>query len=519
MYGLSTCGCVFLQCMKAAGPLNILLITSDQHHWTGLGYNNPAVKTPHLDKLAAQGTVYDRAYCPNPTCSPTRASIITGVYPSQHGCYSLGTKLPESVPTVGDSFREAGYATGLIGKAHFQPLRSTREYPSLEAYPLLQDLEFWKTFHGPFYGFDHVELCRNHTDEAHVGQHYALWMEQKGFSEWRDCFAPPTGTRESQQWTWNLPEEFHYNTWIAERSMAYLEDCQEQKRPFFLWASFFDPHPSYLAPSPWDSLYDPETVQVPSALPDEHANNPLALRMTQLEEPDFSPYHDSPDGSYVHGYHSHVKGRETLKKDIAVYYGMISCLDKYVGKILDRLETLGLAENTLVVFTSDHGHLFGQHGLVAKLPFHYEDLIKVPFIVRWPGHRTGERCDSLQSLVDLAPTFLSAAGIPVPRTMTGKDQSGVWAGSRDRVRDHVIVENHHQPRRVQVQTYVNQRYKISIHFGTEEGELYDLESDPEEVRNLWNDPASATLKAHLMELLLQANLEREPVWMPRIALA
>lgn len=123
---------------------NILLITSDQQHWSTLGVLNPQIKTPHLDRLAARGTLYRRAYCPNPTCTPTRASIITGMYPSQHGAYSLGTKLMENVPTMGEVLARAGYDTALIGKAHFQQLRGTAEFPSLESYPILQDLAFWK---------------------------------------------------------------------------------------------------------------------------------------------------------------------------------------------------------------------------------------------------------------------------------------------------------------------------------------------------------------------------------------
>ena len=150
---------------------NVLLITSDQQHWMTLGINNPEISTPNLDRLAAEGTVFDRAYTVNPTCTPTRASIITGKYPSQHGAWSLGTKLPEWEMTVGDLLQSAGLRTALVGKAHFQPLKGTPEYPSLESYPVMQDLEFWRRFYGPFYGFEHVELARNHTDEAHVGQH------------------------------------------------------------------------------------------------------------------------------------------------------------------------------------------------------------------------------------------------------------------------------------------------------------------------------------------------------------
>ena len=159
---------------------NILLITSDQQHWSTLGCLNPEIDTPHLDRLADAGTLFERAYCPNPTCTPTRASMITGKYPSQHGAWSLGTKLSEAEHTVGEDFQAAGYRTSLVGKAHFQPLQATEEFSSLESYPILQDLDFWRDFSGPFYGFERVCLARNHADEAHVGQHYALWMEEQG---------------------------------------------------------------------------------------------------------------------------------------------------------------------------------------------------------------------------------------------------------------------------------------------------------------------------------------------------
>src|SRR5210317_1896852 len=136
---------------------NILLITSDQHHYSLMGYNNPELKTPNLDRLAAEGLIFERAYCPNPTCTPSRASIITGTYPSQHGAWALGTKLPEDAHVVGDDFKAAGYRTGLIGKAHFQPIEQTHEFSSLESREMLEDLDYWRTRTGPFYGFDDID--------------------------------------------------------------------------------------------------------------------------------------------------------------------------------------------------------------------------------------------------------------------------------------------------------------------------------------------------------------------------
>jgi len=167
---------------------NILFITSDQHHYLSLGFMNPEVKTPNLDRLASRGTVFSRAYTVNPTCTPTRATLITGQYPSQHGAWSLGTKLPENAPTIGEHLGKAGYRTALIGKAHFQQLLDHPQYRSIESNPLQQDLDWWRRFEGPFYGFETAELCRNHADEYHVGQHYAIWMENKGFTDWKKYY-------------------------------------------------------------------------------------------------------------------------------------------------------------------------------------------------------------------------------------------------------------------------------------------------------------------------------------------
>ncbi|WP_059053976.1 sulfatase family protein [Paenibacillus senegalimassiliensis] len=504
---------------------NILLITSDQQHWDTIGAFQSEISTPNLDRLAQQGTTFGRAYCPNPTCTPSRSSMITGLYPSQHGAWTLGTKLSEDQPTVGDAFNEAGYQTSLIGKAHFQPLKSTEAYESKEAYPILQDLEYWKGFHGPFYGFDHVELARNHTNEAHVGQHYALWLEEQGCHNWRDYFLPPTGTMDPEQtYKWPIPEKYHYNTWIAERTNARLEEHQKEGDPFFLWASFFDPHPEYLAPEPWDTMYDPEKLTIPGLVPGEHDRNPPHFGLTQEDDPDFS--HLMETGFGIHGYRSHhyyeygAKHRLTeydKKKLVAVYYGMISLMDKYIGRILDKLDELGLADNTLVVFTTDHGHFFGQHGLQAKGGFHYEDLIKLPFIVRYPGKvPAGQRSDAIQSLVDLVPTFLSFCDLPIPSSIAGVDQKKVWLGQQDQARDHAICEFRHEPTTIHQKTYVDARYKITVYYNQTYGEIFDLQEDPKELHNLWDEPGYEQLKTELLLKYVWAELGKEPLAMPRI---
>lgn len=496
---------------------NILLITSDQQHFDTIGAFNPEISTPNLDRLTEEGTTFNRAYCPNPTCTPSRSSIITGMYPSQHGAWTLGTKLLEDRHTMGEDFLENDYRTSLIGKAHFQQAYSTEKYKSIEAYPTLQDLDFWKAFDEEFYGFEHIELARNHANEQLVGQHYAIWMEEKGFKNWRDYFAPPTGTMDpSIEHKWPIPEEYHYNTWIAERTNHKLEEYTENDENFFMWASFPDPHPPYLVPEPWDTMYDPDDLTIPKGVEGEHEKNPPHFQMTQEKAPDFSSYNETGKG--IHGYHSHQTTEERHRQLTATYYGMVSMMDKNIGKILDKLDELGIADETIVVFTTDHGHFFGQHGLQAKGGFHYEDLIKLPFIVRYPKQvPAGRVSGAMQSLVDLAPTFLSFSNIPVPEHMTGVDQSQVWLNEIEAARDHVICEFRHEPTTIHQKTYVDERYKITMYYNQTYGEIFDLHNDPGEFNNLWDNPDYQDLKQELMFKYIWAELGKESMPMPRIS--
>jgi arylsulfatase A-like enzyme len=507
---------------------NILLITTDQQHYDVLGVHDPALKTPNLDRLCREGTRFDRAYCPSPVCTPSRSSIITGQYPSHHGAWTIGVKLPEDVPTLGQHLIDAGYATALIGKAHFQPLVSTPESPSLESQPTLRDLDFWRGFNDTWYGFQHCELARNHADESHAGQHYAIWMEEHGLADWRDYFQPlkgetaakapkvsPRGGYFREERSWKLPEDLHFTHWTGERSLAYLDAHGRGDKPFFLWASFHDPHPPYTVSEPWASMYDPEDMTVAQVTPGEHDRNPPHFAKTQEDNPDFGTWHKPYQ---AHGCESHLYPEEELKKDKATYYGMVSFIDHEVGRLLDKLDALGIAEDTLVVFSTDHGHFLGQHGLIAKGPFHYEDMLKIPFIVRQPGTvPAGRVSDALQSLVDLAPTFLDAAGEAVPGEMQGVSQWTYWRGGEEPARDFVLCENRHNPEMPHVETYIDARYKISVYRRADFGELFDLEADPGEVNNLWDDPQAQELKQKLLLAFVQGIMQSEPTRMARVA--
>ena len=513
---------------------NVLLITSDQQHFSTLAYaaNNPTIRTPHLDRLAKRGMMFDRAYCPNPTCTPSRASILTGMYPSTHGAWSLGCKTPQDQLFLGDLFRQSGYDASLIGKAHFQPLDDDPERPetrSIEKQPILRDLDFWQRFNKtstPWYGFNHVETCRNHTDEAHAGGHYALWMKHKGLEDWEKHFDVPNGpygSGRSQKHKWSLPEQYHYSVWTAERTMARMEHCVANDTPFFCWSSFHDPHPSYLVPEPWDTMYDPSEVRVGHLHRNADGTTeldkmPLPHRMTQDPDADWSPFRESGYANHGFAYHA-GKSEAELRKDVAVYYGMTSLMDREIGRILDKLDELGQTDNTLIVFTTDHGHFYGHHGLTAKGAFHYDDGIRLPFLASWPGViPENVRCSAITNLVDLAPTLLAACGLDVPERMQGRDQMPVWRGEAESISDSTFCEFRHQPTKLHLRTYINERYKLTLWRGHPDwGELFDLREDPGEIDNKFDDPDYAALRSDLIYEMQHADIAREPTLTPRTA--
>jgi arylsulfatase A-like enzyme len=316
--------------------------------------------------------------------------------------------------------------------------------------------------------------------------------------------------------TWDLPEEFHHTHWVGERTVANIERCVNDNKPFFLWASFFDPHPPYVTPEPWASMYNPADMQPGHFVEGEFEDMPPHFARTRQASPDFSDYAE-PGGQALHGFHSHLHSEEELRRSMASYFGMTSLIDFEIGRILDSLERLGIAENTLVVFTSDHGHFLGQHGLIAKGAFHYEDVLRVPMIVRWPGVvPAGQVSTSLQSLVDFPQTFLAAAGLETPGSMQGVNQLDVWTGERSSLREQVLVENRHNPTTVHLRSIITDRYKITVYRGAPYGELFDLHADPAELVNHWDDPAYAQVKTHLLLQFVQAEMQREPTRMARI---
>jgi len=507
---------------------NILLITTDQQRWDTVGaYGVAPVKTPNLDALAAQGVLCDRAYCANPLCMPSRTSILTAQYPSRHGVYTNGVAADEDYnASIGRVLGELGYATTLVGKAHFRPCSNGA---SLESPPQVYDLDFYRNWSGPYYGFDHVELAICHSHEAPAcGMHYGAWLADRGVDTMHYWGRP------DQAYTsvgpWDLPEEHHNSRWVADRTIAAVERATSAKQPFFVWASFQDPHNPVVVPEPWYSLHDRATV------PD------YGLRENEMR--DKPPFYEEflEHGTFDEGRVTaggidswpclgrQLTRNEAIPQDyagmdreanrrnaVAAYYGMVSLADHHVGRMVADLKAHGLFENTLIVFTSDHGEYLGNHGVWWKGLPAYEDCHRVPLLACWPrAIPPGQRSHALHSLIDLGPTFAAAAGGRRGSDWQGKNQLEVWRGRRESARDHALIEFRPTDSDFQQLTVVTANHKLVAYPGRDWGELYDLGADPDQVRNLWTRQEAANLRRRL-EIILAHSREKERERRPRVA--
>jgi arylsulfatase A-like enzyme len=494
--------------------VNVLLITTDQQRADSIGaYGNPVCETPSFDALAAAGTRFTAARTQNPLCQPVRASILTGTYPSTHGVTCNGIDLPDAA--AADSFAShlagAGYRTALFGKAHFAsvfPLVPTGRLESVEGSASMPD--GWT---GPYFGFGHVQLVLfGHNmrmaplqgnwnwcfGPAPMGLHYGRWLFRDGPERGRARLAamqPEAAGRtwdRTQTWANRIEEHDHPTTWIAERAIEWLRTVDG---PFAAWVSFTDPHHPMDAPEPWCSKYAPEDVLevLPEAHPEEFDTKPPLHRFWTQGNPtgglfDFA----NPGGAHY--------TREELARMTAGYYGMVSQLDHQIGRILAVLDERGLADDTLVVVTTDHGELLGHHQMIFKGPVHYDDLLRVPLIVRGRGFGAGDVRDDPVGSIDLAPTVLAAAGVPIPDTMEGAPLHDTAA------REHVITEDDFDiVLRVSLRTLTTRRYKLTRNLDVpESGELYDLHEDPDELVNRFDDAGYADVRKELEEMLVES---------------
>lgn len=481
--------------MSAASQPNLLLITTDQQRADSLGvYGNQVCRTPTLNRLGQDGVILDRAYVTNPICMPSRASLLTGLLPHRHGVWANGVRLPEETRTLAHDLAEAGYRTAVIGKAHLSPHLSRI---SLEGEPRWREEEDrFRSWHGPYFGFSHVELGLGHSQS---NGHYGFWLRELDSEASERCGmagAEPSPTGAPASGLSRLPVALHQSTWVAERSVAYLQERARAGEPFFLWASFFDPHPPFLPPLPYARRVDPSGVPLPVRMDGELDGRPRHF----LER--FRGVGPDLEGGKFGDLERLTEAQ--IREIVAHYYAMVELVDDSVNAILTALERSGLARDTVVVFTSDHGELLGDHGLLGKGPFHYEGLIRIPCLWRWPnGLPAGRRRSGLMSLADFAPTVLDLLGVGPSTRYQGTSRVDLLRRDGEAGGQSLLVEFDSQFQDLRARTVVTDRWKLTSYPGQSYGELVDLNNDPLEFRNLWVEANCRSVKDWLASLLLE----------------
>lgn len=501
---------------------NIICIVTDQQHPDLVGdLGKIPVQTPNLDRLCAEGTAFTRAYTPCPLCTPARASLVTGQYPSTHGAWTIGTALPENALSLPKLLGESGYETAIIGKSHLRPCHDPN---SFEALPNIRNWEKFRQWNGPWYGFEKAHICVGHTNEPHAyGMHYGLWLQERGIAPVPPYFADLEDKGNYGAFgTWELPEECHAGVWIAEETERFLKRhvTHGRQRPFYLSLNFPDPHLPFRVSERWHRLYD--EVMLPQALRrrGEETDKPTLYQATldgSLNRLGWNKQFFIPN-QYVGQRHSEQWTDDEVQR-WRLYLAMTSQLDAHVGRVLDALDKFDLSNNTLVVFTSDHGDYMGHHWLWSKGGSHYDQAVRVPFLVRYPGVvPAGVRSNALQSLVDLPATFLNIAGKSSHPLMEGINQAFCWHDPAYSVRNNVFID-HQVEEGLHVRSLITDTHRLSVHEITaeqrEEVELYDFETDPHEFVN--RAGRGDAIEVRLREQLKQVSIIRSTPHLPRTA--
>ena len=366
-------------------PPNILLLMTDQQRFdTIAALGNPIIQTPALDRLVTEGTSFTSAYCPSPVCVASRCSFLLGQWPHQTGC-TTNSPMPQERKSLMEFLQEAGYQTHGIGKMHFSPDRN----------------KLW--------GFD----TRDFSEEGAGPDDFTQHLQENGF----DHVVAPHGERSEYYYIpqpSQFPARLHHTQWVAERTIEFLNQRRED-RPFLCWSSFIKPHPPFESPVPWNRLYRMVEMPLPFLPPDYE----------QLHT-----YWNRHQNRYK--YRDQGRDMNLLRTMRAAYYSAISFIDYQIGRILDALSAEGILDDTLILYTSDHGELLGDYDCYGKRSF-LDAAARVPLLVRYPERFSANvRCDEPTSLVDVLPTCLHAAGLQPQSEHIGADLAEVTSGNSER---------------------------------------------------------------------------------------
>ncbi|MFX1568553.1 MAG: sulfatase [Promethearchaeota archaeon] len=504
--------------------MNVLFIITDQQRYDHMGCSgNPILKTPNIDRLSSEGVHFTNAFCTNPMCMPNRATMLTGLYPNVHGVRSNGMILSTEIPTITQTLVKKGWHTAAFGKLHHQfnvapyklHYRSTENFQDW-VFPQNGDYPVRENFPIPYYGYQEVETVLGHG--ACLCGHYLDWIEER---------SPKQAEIMRERWKniddnffsifleHDLPVELYSSAYVTERTIAFLKRHSMgdyDKKPFYVHCSFPDPHQPVWPPGKYKDMYSPKDIELPKSF-----NNLEKLR----NHPYLAPYINVMPGAMLR-----ETTEEEAKKFIAYTYGTLSLIDDCVGKILASLEKFGYAENTIVVYTSDHGDLMGDHGMLFKGPSTYMGVFHIPMIWKVPGIIKPGKTDALMSSIDYPKTILNLLGIKEiyhPPDIQGFDMTPVLKNPENneiQPRDCCFIENDEEIGIInaRLRSLITKDFKLTIYEGFEDfGDLFDRKKDPYELNNLWYNNSIKEKRFELVNKLLQENLKAQTKYPKRIA--
>ena len=437
---------------RGARPKNVLVLMSDQHHPRAMScLGDPHVRTPNIDALVAGGTSFRTAYCSNPVCGPSRASFMTGLYTHHHGVVKNDIPWRADLQTMGHYFSRAGYLTANIGKAHFADGQT-------HGFDYKLDFNEWFQYLGP-----KTQLYADELGSPNGGcglpEVFSEW--DKG-DPWKDTRNPASRSHGNTGHPSPMAEEDHQEAWVARESARFIKSYAG-KRPLFLIASFLKPHGPFTPPP---NFVDPDWKQS-MRLPDTYGKVDLAT------VPQYIRNRITNNG---------LKDPDNARLRLAMYNACVSYMDHCVGLVMDALKAAGILDETIVVYTADHGEMRGEHGLWDKFVF-YESSAGVPFVFRAPGvTKAGAVCEAPVSQVALASTLLDLCGIPVP---SGLDEPSLVPFLRDpnRKQDRPVYSEFSMGGQAEKYMIRSGDWKYCYYMG-DTPELYNLREDPLEMKNL-----------------------------------
>jgi arylsulfatase A-like enzyme len=509
---------------------NILFITTDQQRYDSLGCTGGTIaRTPVVDRLASEGINFHRAHNQNTVCMPSRSTMVTGQYTRTHGVVANGVPLPEDAPSVAGYLNEkAGYRTALLGKAHFQPgFDAERKW--IENRMAIEDNT------GPYRGFEHLELALHTPGFAGFEvQHYGKWLannypdEMEGFAQLLG--AAPGGDTGAPEVAHNHVAREHYHTdWVADRTVAWLDSLGADDQ-WFCWMSFPDPHHPWDPPSSELHRVNWRDLDLPPGHP---GTKEKIVEILSNKPRHWLDWYEGRFANYEGGprtFVPHEMTHDQVREINAMTHIENELIDEACGRVLDRLAQRGWLDDTDVFFTSDHGELQGDFGLMFKGPYHTDALMRIPLVWR-PAPSAGVPHADIADpvgLLDLAPTFCSIAGVDAPEWMQGRPLP-TTAGTG---RDYVLTEWDSQMRScgmhmrtIYTEGWICTAYEPTnndglwgrpdrrpeiVYEGTE-GELYDVADDPYQWLNRWDDPECKSLRTDLVARLYdELPMMREP---------